>query len=126
MKQHGNAQLTIAQRKLIHELYHSGKSKKSELASRFNVNRKTIDRWINRENFKDRPSGPKIPRTVITPEYRAAVIAHRKVHPNHGPKTIAYHLKSEFSFANRGTIQRILQQEKLSKKQSTEKKRKTP
>ena len=126
MKQHGNAQLTIAQRKLIHELYHSGKSKKSELARRFNVNRKTIDRWVNRESFEDHPSGPKIPRTVITCEYRAAVIAHRKTHPNHGPKRIAYHLKSAFSFANRGTIQRILQQEKLSKKQSAEKKRKAP
>lgn len=125
MKQHGNAQLTIAQRKLIHELYHSGKSKKSELALRFNVNRKTIDRWVNRDSPEDKPSGPKNPRTVITLEYRSAVISHRKVHPNHGPKTIAYHLKSEFSFANRGTVLRILQQEKLSKKQSAEKKRKT-
>lgn len=126
MKQHGNAQLTIAQRKLVHELYHTGKSKKSELARRFNVNRKTIDRWVNRDSFEDHPSGPKNPRTVITIEYRAAVIAHRKTHPNHGPKTIAFHLKSEFSFANRGTIQRILKQEELSKKQSAEKKRKSP
>lgn len=126
MKQHGNAQLTIAQRKLIHDLYHSGKSKKSELARRFNVNRKTIDRWVNRASFEDHRSGPKVPRTVITPKYRTAVIAHRKTHPNHGSKTIAYHLKSAFSFANRGTIQRILKQEELSKKQSAEKKRKSP
>lgn len=126
MKQHGNSQLTIAQRKLIHELYHEGKAKKSELARRFNVNRKTIDRWVNRDSPYDKPSGPKKPRTVITSAYRDAVIAHRKVHPNHGPKTIAYHLKPSFSFANRGTIQRILQQEKLVKKQSErlEKKRK--
>ena len=126
MKQHGNAQLTIAQRKLIHELYHSGKSKKSELARRFNVNRKTIDRWAGRDSPHDKPSGPKVPRTVITPEYRDAVIAHRNTHPDHGPKTIAYHLKPEFGFANRGTVQRILQQEKLIKKQSAEKKRNVP
>lgn len=73
-KLHGNAQLTIAQRKLINELYHSGNAKKSELARRFNVNRKTVDRWVNRDGFEDRPSGPKIPRTVITPEYRSAVM----------------------------------------------------
>lgn len=126
MKQHGNSQLTIAQRRLIHELYHSGKAKKSELVRRFSVNRKTIDRWVNRDSPYDKPSGPKVPRTVITNEYRAAVIAHRNTHPNHGPKTIAYYLKSAFSFANRGTVQRILQQEKLIQKQSAEKKRNVP
>ncbi|MEO1258330.1 MAG: hypothetical protein AAFZ15_06020 [Bacteroidota bacterium] len=126
MKIHGNAQLTIAQRKLIHELFHSGKATKSELARRFHVNRKTIYRWVGRDDPHDRPSGPKVPRTVITPRYRDAVIAHRKSHPDHGPKTIAYYLKPEFSFANRGTVQRILRQEKLIKKQSAEKKRNVP
>jgi len=126
MRQHGNAQLTIAQRKLIHELYHSGKAKKIDLARRFDVNRKTIDRWVNRDSPHDKPSGPKVPRTVTTPEYRDAVIAHRKVHPDHGPKTIAYHLKPEFSFANRGTVQRILNQERLIQKQSAGKKRNVP
>jgi transposase-like protein len=121
MKQHGNASLTVAQRKLIHELYHSGQAKKSELARRFNVNRKTIDRWVNRKNPHDKPSGPKTPRKVITEVYRKAVIDHRKTHSGHGPITIAYHLKAKFSFANRGTIQRILQQEGLSKLTSTKK-----
>lgn len=122
MKQHGNSSLTIAQRILIHELYHSGKAKKSELARRFNVNRKTIDRWVNRDSPYDKPSGPKEPRRVITPAYREAVIAYRKSHPDQGPKTIAYYLKAEFSFANRGTVQRILQQEGLIKRSPKEKK----
>ena len=99
MKQHGNASLTVSQRKLIQELYHSGKAKKSELARRFNVNRKTIDRWVNRKSPFDKPSGPKNPRKVITESYRQAVIKHRENHPEDGPITIAYHLKSKFSFA---------------------------
>ena len=122
MKQHGNSSLTIAQRSLIHELYHSKKAKKSELARRFNVNRKTIDRWVDRDTPYDKPSGPKEPRTVITPQYREAVIEYRKSHPDHGPKTIAYYLKAEFSFANRGTVLRILQQEGMSKRNPKEKK----
>ncbi len=113
MKQHGNSSLTIAQRKLIHDLYHSGKAKKSELVRRFQVNRKTIDRWINRDSPYDRPSGPKEHYRVVTPAYRQAVIAYRKEHPDYGPKTIAYYLKSRFSFANSGTVYRILRQENL-------------
>ena len=122
MKLHGNAQLTIAQRRLIYQLYHSGQAKKSELARRFNVNRKTIDRWVSRQSPNDKPSGPKNPRKVITPAYRKAVIEHRKAHPDHGPITIAYHLKARFSFANRGTIQRILQQAGLNKRSRKTKK----
>lgn len=121
-KQHGNAQLTVSQRQLIHKLYHSGQAKKSELARRFNVNRKTINRWVDRDSPNDRPSGPKNPRRVITEAYRKAVIKHREDNPNHGPVTIAYYLKAEFSFANRGTIQRILQQEGLNKRNSRVKK----
>ena len=122
MKQHGNAQLTIAQRSLIQKLYQTGKAKKSELARRFNVNRKTIDRWVDRATPYDKPSGPKEPRRVITPAYRKAVVEYRKSHPDHGPKTIAYYLKAEFSFANRGTVQRILQQEGISRRSPKEKK----
>ena len=121
-KQHGNAQLTISQRQLIHKLYHSGEAKISELARRFNVNTKTIYRWVNRDSPNDRPSGPKNPRKVITEAYRQAVIKHREDNPNHGPVTIAFYMKTEFNFANRGTIQRILQQEGLNKRNSKVKK----
>ena len=122
MKQHGNSSLTVSQRKMIHELYHSGKAKKIELARRFNVNKKTIDKWTSSDTPFDKPSGPKNPRKVVTPEYRKAVISYRQSHPDYGPITIAHYLKTEFSFANRGTIQRILQQEGLSKRIPGEKK----
>jgi len=115
MKIHKNAQLTVKQRKLIQQLYRDGKAKKSELARRFNVNRKTIDRWIERDSPYDRASGPRQPRRVMTPEYRQAVIHYRQAHPDQGAVTIAFHLKADFPFANRGTVQRILQQEGLTR-----------
>lgn len=123
MKIHKNAQLTVKQRQLIQQLYRDGQAKKSELARRFNVNRKTIDRWVERDNPYDRLSGPKQPLRVITAEYQQAVISHRQDHPDHGPITIAFHLKEPFPFANRGTVQRILQQEGLTRsRQKGEKK----
>ena len=114
MKIHGNAGLTIAQRELIQKLFASGGVNKSELARRFGVNRKTINRWTNRQSPKDHKSGPKTPYTVITAEYRESVLAYRRKNEDHGPVTIAFHLKKEFPFANRGTVQRILKKEKLT------------
>lgn len=114
-KIHRNAALSLGQRKLVQKLYREG-HQISKLALRFGVNRKTIERWAKRESVEDNPSGPKNPKRVVTPAYKSAVIAHRKTHPDHGPITIAYHLKAEFAFANRGTIQQILQSERLSLK----------
>ncbi len=126
MKIHGNARLTVEQRKLIYQLYHSGQAKKSELARRFNVNRKTIDRWTRRESPYDRPSGPKNPRKVVTSAYRQAVIAHRQDNPHHGPITIAHHLKSEFEFANPSSVYRILKEAGLCGKRPKKKKKASP
>jgi transposase len=117
-KLHGNAALTEKQRKLIRDLYLEGQSI-SSLAVRFGVNRKTADRWAKRDNQLDNKSGPKTPRTVITDEYRQAIISHRKKHEDHGAITIAYHLKADFPFANRGTVQKILTEEKLSRLKNT-------
>ena len=114
-KIHRNAALTIRQRKMVQELYEEGHSI-SSLSRRFGVNRKTIERWAKRDHVEDIPSGPKNPRRVVTSAYKAAVITHRRTHPDHGPITIAFHLKGEFPFANRGTIQQILQVEGLSGK----------
>lgn len=123
MKLHGNASLTVGQRRLIHEMYHSNQAKKSELARRFNVNLKTINRWVNRDSPYDKASGPKNPKKVITPAYWQAVIDYRNLHPDHGPITIAHSLKDAFSFANRGTVQRILRQEGLSQRSPKKQKR---
>lgn len=114
-KIHSNAGLSLSQRKLVQDLYREG-HKISELARRFGVNRKTIERWVKRDSVADKASGPKNPRSVITPAYKAAIIAHRQAHPDHGPITIAFHLRPKFNFANRGTVLKILQQEKLTAK----------
>jgi transposase len=108
-KLHANAALTISQRKLMRSLYLEGASI-SSLARRFGVNRKCADRWAKRATPYDKASGPKVPKTVITKEYRRAVLEHRAAHPDHGAITIAFYLKEEFDFANRGTVQKILSQ----------------
>jgi transposase len=113
-KIHENAALTITQRKLIRNLYLEGASI-SSLARRFGVNRKTAQRWAKRESPYDVPSGAKTPRSVITNEYRQAVVEHRQANPDHGAITIAFYLKQEFPFAKKGTVQKILNQEALSK-----------
>ncbi len=114
-KIHGNAALSIVQRKLVKKLFEEGESI-SSLSRRFGVNRKTIDRWAKREEVLDRSSGPRNPRRVMTEQYRQAVIAHRQSHPDHGAITITFHLKERFAFANRGTVQRILTQQALSRR----------
>ena len=115
-KIHENAALTISQRKLIRRLYQEGASI-SSLARRFGVNRKCAQRWAKRESPYDLPSGPKHPKSVITDEYRTAVLEHRRANPNHGAITIAFYLKDKFPFAKKGTVQKILNQAALSKRQ---------
>lgn len=118
---HSNARLTEAQRKIVQDELRARTSTQEQLATRFGVHRSTIRRWAKREGTADLPSGPKSPRTVITPEYRKAVIDHRSNNKDHGPITIAHHLKENFPFANRGTVLKILQQERLC--QSSDKKK---
>ena len=109
-----NLALTISQRKLIRSLYLDGASI-SSLARRFGVNRKCAQRWAKRESPFDLPSGPKNPKSLITDAYRTAVLEHRKANPDHGAITIAFYLKDEFPFAKKGTVQKILNQARLSK-----------
>jgi len=112
-KLHKNAALSIKQRELLRECYLKGDSI-SSLSRRFGVSWNCASKWAKRESPTDNPSGPQNPPTVITESYRTAVINHRKLNPDHGPITIAFYLKSEFSFANRGTILKILTEERLS------------
>lgn len=118
---HSNARLTEAQRKIVQDELRARTSTQEQLASRFGVHRSTIRRWAKREGTTDLPSGPKSPRTVITPAYRRAVIDHRFNNEDHGPITIAYHLKENFPFANRGTVLKILQQERIYQSRDKEK-----
>jgi hypothetical protein len=86
-----------------------------QLARMFHVNPSTAHKWATRDSPGDKRSAPHQPRTIITESYRAAVLLYRAEHPHHGPIRIAQELRYAFPHANRGTILRILQHERLTK-----------
>jgi len=114
MKLHSQAALTLKQRQKVKRLHKEGVSIR-ELAKRYGVNPTTIQRWIKRESPLDKSSTPLTLQTVITPEYRIAVIDYRMEHQNLGPIRIAQELKERFPWANRGTVLSILQQEGMTR-----------
>lgn len=113
MRLHAKAALTVKQRQQVKQLHQQGESVKA-LAHRFGVHERTIRRWIHRDSPQDRSSAPKHPKRVVTAAYREAVLAYRQAHPTHGPIRIAHALQPTFAFANRNSVQRILQAEKLT------------
>ena len=125
MELHANAALTVKQREEVQRLQAQGVSIR-ELAKTFRVNPSTIQRWTRRDSPLDRTAAPVRHHTVVTPEYRAAVIAHRKAYLRHGPVRIAQELQGEYPWANRGTVLRILQEEGLTRPPAKEKKQPNP
>ncbi len=115
MKLHAQAALTIKQRQQVRRLHDEERVSIRGLARRFGVNPTTIARWVHREVPLDLSSAPLERRTVITPEYQAAVVAYRQGHPQHGPIRIAEELRGEFSQAHRGTVLSILQHQGLTR-----------
>jgi transposase-like protein len=115
MKLHCQAALTLRQRQEVKRLHEEEKVSIRQLAKRFGVNPTTIQRWIKRASPLDKSTSPITTRTVVTAEYRNAVIDYRKEHPTHGPIRIAQELKAYFHRANRGTVLKILQEEGLTR-----------
>lgn len=115
MKLHAQAALTIKQRQEVRRLHDEEHVSIRRLAQRFGVNPTTIARWVHREAPLDLSSAPLQRRTVITPEYQAAVVVYRQGHPHHGPIRIAEEVRREFPQAHRGTVWSILQHEGLTR-----------
>jgi len=115
MKQHAKATLTVAKRKQVKVLFETEGLSKSELARRFGVHRRTIAKWVERDSPYDKPV-PEREKRVVTPTYEQAVIEYRRLNPSHGAIRIAQALRSEFSFAGRGTISIILKKHGLTRK----------
>jgi transposase len=115
MKLHAQAALTIKQRQKVKMLHETHGLSIRDLAVKFRVNPSTIQRWVHRDSPLDLSSAPIQHATLITPEYRAAVISHRKAHPQHGPIRIVQELQERFASAHRGTVLRILQEEGLTR-----------
>jgi transposase len=114
MKLHSNAALTAAQRQEVRRRNREEGTSKSELARQFHTSHTTIARWVGREDPHDRSCAPHHPATVITPQYRQAVLEARAAQPSHGPRRLAQELKACFSQAKPGTIERILKQAGLA------------
>src|SRR5262245_42345866 len=116
MQYHANAALTATQRAQVRRLYQAGASQ-AELARRFGVHRRTIQRWISRTDTADRSCAPKQHgRQVVSDAYREAVLELRQAHPTYGPKRIAHELRERFPTANVATVWRILNAAGLSKR----------
>ena len=116
MKLHSRAALTVRQRQEVKRLHKEEGWSIRRLAEHFRTNPTTIQRWISRESPLDRSCAPHNTQTVITPEYREAVLAYRREHPKEGPIRIALGLQRDFPFANRGTVLAILQQAKVTER----------
>ena len=116
MQYHAKAALTVTQRAFVRELAAQGVTH-AELARRFGVHRRTIQRWASRSAPTDRSSAPRQHgRQVVTDAYRAAVVAERTTYPGHGPQRIADDLRIRFPTANRATVWRILRAAGLSRR----------
>lgn len=115
-KLHANAALTIAQRIEVKRLFKIEKVSVADLAKRFCVGESTIRKWISRDSPEDKSSTPLRRRTVVTPEYRQAVIDYRRMHPSHGPIRIAFELNKAYPQAHRGTVALILKENDLSQR----------
>jgi transposase len=122
MKLHAQAALTFKQRRKVKQLHDEQGASIRSLAEKYQVNPTTIQRWVHRESPLDLSAAPLHHKTVITPEYRQAVITYREEHPNHGPIRIAQALQDVFPSANRGTVLPILQQEGLTRPHRKERK----
>jgi hypothetical protein len=72
---HGSAKTTYAVRAAIQR----SKASIQELASRYDLNPKTVMKWRKRAFLYDAPMGPKVPRsTVLSAEEEALAVAFRK------------------------------------------------
>jgi hypothetical protein len=126
MELHANSALTVQQRREVRRLHLEEGISIRALAARFATNPTTIQRWATRDSPLDRCTIPLHHRSTITPEYRAAVTDYRRTHSGHGPIRIAEELRSQFAFANRGTVLRILQEEKMTRPQTPKRKEHKP
>lgn len=66
MQYHPQAVLTRHQRQAIHDEFQAGASLK-ELAAKYHVATKTVQKWAHREVFTDRSSAPQRRRTRRPP-----------------------------------------------------------
>jgi transposase InsO family protein len=108
---HGSARTTAALRRAIQ---HSQESLNA-LASRYDLNVKTVAKWRKRTQVEDAPMGPKQPRsTVLTPEEEALLVAFRR-HTLLPLDDCLYSLQATIPHLPRSALHRCFQRHGISR-----------
>lgn len=107
MKYHSNATTTVHLRRKIHDEFQQGASIK-DIAARYHVSTKTVQKWAHRDVFTDRSSAPRRRRSKRPPGLKKAVIKHKEAHPNHGALGIAQRLQKYYPGLTRSRVRHIL------------------
>jgi transposase len=103
----------------VREVLDSG-AKISDVATRYGVDRRTVQRWLLRYAneglgaLADRSSKPDRCPHQITPEIEAQIVSLRRAHPGWGPRTILSKLRRELDqVPSRSAIYRCLVRHRL-------------
>jgi transcriptional regulator with XRE-family HTH domain len=117
MKIHTNASLTPKQRQTVKDLYATGQYTQEQLASQFNVTRKTISKWLSRATVLDAVSPRKSVISRITPEFEADVKSYREnlLTSHHGKVRIAFELSGKHTCSNPSNVYTVLKRLQLNK-----------
>jgi transposase len=114
MKLHGNAALTIIQRREVKKLHEEEKLSYRKLAEKFGVNVTTISRWARRDSPLDLSTTPRKQRSGLTQEQKEAIKEYKKENPKAGARTIASVLSRQFGHICHSTISLFLKTEGLN------------
>src|SRR5262245_32126645 len=108
---HGSAKTTHAVRAAIQR----SKASIQELASRYDLNPKTVMKWRKRAFLYDAPMGPKVPRsTVLSAEEEALAVAFRK-HTLLPLDDCLYTLQATIPHLTRSSLHRLFQRHEISR-----------
>ena len=108
---HGSAKTTHAVRAAIQR----SKASIQELASRYDLNPKTVMKWRKRAFLYDAPMGPKVPRsTVLSAEEEALAVAFRK-HTLLPLDDCLYALQATILHLTRSSLHRLFQRHEISR-----------
>ena len=108
---HGSAKTTHAIRAAIQR----SKASIQELASRYDLNPKTVMKWRKRAFLYDAPMGPKVPRsTVLSAEEEALAVAFRK-HTLLPLDDCLYALQATIPHLTRSSLHRLFQRHEISR-----------
>ena len=123
MKLHGNAALTINQRREVKRLHDEERWSYRKLAKKFGVNVTTISRWVRRDSPLDLSTTPRKQKSGLSQEQKEAIKQYKKENPKAGARTIATVLGRQFGHICHSTISLFLKAEGLGNPPLTKKER---